>query len=180
MAVSLLLTTFAAWQAHQPSNAADDLVTALMGQNALPPDTVLLRHLPVSFDLAPCRVIAKTVELRPRVVVCCGMAAPRTHLELELNGKSPNHTLKTSLALVPLMAGTCLTQISHCAGDYVCNHLYYHLLQAIHSHSLPSQALFVHVPLLNSANYPWLVQDLALILQRLATPGVSSMSTLAA
>jgi pyroglutamyl-peptidase len=168
VAVPLLLTTFAPWKAHQPSNASDDLVKLLIHGGRLPDDVVILRHIPVSFDLAPCRVISKTVELKPQVVVCCGMAEPRTHLELELNGKHPNRTLRTSLALQTLMAGTCLTRISHCAGDYVCNHLYYHLLEAITAQRLPTQALFIHVPLITPANQTWLVHDLSMILNRLA------------
>lgn len=180
MTPSLLLTTFASWRAHQPSNASDDLVAALVQQYRVPEGTVMMRQVPVSFALAPCRVIAKAIELRPRVVVCCGMAEPRTHLELELNGKSPNHTLQTSLALGQLMEGTCLTRVSHCAGDYVCNHLYYHLLQAIHTHRLPTQALFIHVPLLTAANQPWILQDFSLILQRLTLPAAFQRPALAA
>ena len=168
MAVSLLLTTFAPWKAHQPSNASDDLVNGLIQRSAVPQDAVIMRQIPVSFDLAPCRVIAKMVELQPRVVVCCGMAESRTHLELELNGKSPNRVLKTSLALQPLRLGTHLTQISHCAGDYVCNHLYYQLLEAIHRNHWFTQALFVHIPILTLANESLLVHDLSLILGRLA------------
>lgn len=168
MAVPLLLTTFAPWRAHQPSNASDDLLTSLMQHHPLPQGTVVMRHLPVSFHLAPCRVLTKLVELQPRVVVCCGMAETRTHLELELNGKSPDQVLKTSLALHRLVTGTCLTRISHCAGDYVCNHLYYHLLATIHRHRWPTQALFIHIPRLTPATEPLLVHDFALVLNRLA------------
>jgi len=180
VAVPLLLTTFAPWRAHQLSNASDDLVKLLIHEERLPKDSIILRHIPVSFDLAPCRVIAKTVELRPQVVVCCGMAEPRTHLELELNGKHPTRTLRTSLALPRLMTGTCLTRISHCAGDYACNHLYYHLLKAIYAQQLPTQALFIHVPLITSANQTWLVHDFSLILNRLARAEAAQPPALAA
>lgn len=168
MAVSLLLTSFAPWKAHQPSNASDDLLNLLVQGHTIPAKTRVMRHIPVSFDLAPCRVMAKVVELRPRVVVCCGMAETRTHLELELNGKGPDRVLKTGLPLPRLMANTRLTQISHCAGDYVCNHLYYSLLAAIDRHRWSTQALFIHIPRLTAATEPLLSQDLALILRRLA------------
>ncbi len=177
--VPLLLTTFAPWKAHQPSNASDDLVHRLLQTNALPLDVAVMRQIPVSFDLAPCRVIAKMVELQPRVVVCCGMAETNTHLALELNGKSPHRVLKTSLALQRLLAGTCLTQISPCAGDYVCNHLYYHLLEAIHRNRWSTQALFIHIPVLNQANEALLLHDFKLILGRLAgvaEPGVPMLA----
>ena len=121
-----------------------------------------MRQIPVSFDLAPSRVIAKMVELQPQVVVCCGMAETNTHLALELNGTSSERVLKTSLALHHLIMGTQLTQISHCAGDYVCNHLYYHLLEVIHRHRWSIHALFIHIPRLNPANESFLVHDLSL------------------
>ncbi len=167
MAAPLLLTTFAPWKAHQPTNASDDLVDCLIRQKKLPGNAVIMRHIPVSFDLAPCRVMAKMVELQPQIVVCCGMAETRTHLELELNGKSSDRVLRTGLALHRLSADTLLTRISHCAGDYVCNHLYYHLLEAIERHRWGTQALFIHIPKLTPANEPLLVHDLSLILHRL-------------
>jgi pyroglutamyl-peptidase len=180
VAAPLLLTTFAPWKAHQPSNASDDLVDLLIRQKALPENACIMRQIPVSFDLAPSRVIAKMVELQPQVVVCCGMAETRTHLELELNGKSSERVLKTTLALHRLILGTHLTQISHCAGDYVCNHLYYQLLEVIHRHRWPTQALFIHIPNLHTANEPLLVHDLALILHRLAAVGQSWQPALVA
>ena len=164
----MLLTTFAPWRAHQTSNAADDLVAYLHHGQLLPDRTTVLRQIPVSVELAPIRVMAKVVELQPAVVVCCGMAEGRTHLNLERHGKGDDRTVSTSLPLVDLMADTHLTAISDCAGTYVCNHLYYRVLGAIAQHHWPTQALFVHIPPLLPATQPLLAQDLALILQRLA------------
>lgn len=168
MAVPLLLTTFAPWRAHQPSNASEDLLIGLKQVQPLPPGTVLLRRLPVSFELAPCQVLAKVVELRPQVVVCCGMAEKRTHLSLERYGKQPDRTLQTGLALEPLLAGTYLSEISTCAGTYVCNHLYFSLLEGIRRHRCPTQALFIHIPRFTPDTQPLLIHDFALIVQRLA------------
>lgn len=165
----MLLTTFAPWRAHQPSNAADDLVAHLHQQNLLPAEATVLRQIPVSFELAPIRVIAKVLELRPAVVVCCGMAEGRSQLNLERYGKGSDQARETSLPLGDLVAETHLTAISDCAGDYVCNHLYYRLLGAIAQHRCPTQALFVHIPPLTAANRPLFARDLALILKRLAT-----------
>jgi pyroglutamyl-peptidase len=169
MAVSLLLTTFAPWRAHQHSNASEDLVICMQRQQRLPQGTVVINQLPVSFELAHCHVVAKMVELQPRVVVCCGMAEDRTHLNLESNGKQGDRLLKTSLNLPRLMADTRLTTISHCAGDYVCNHLYHQVLNAIDRHRWPTQALFIHIPPLSAATEPFLLADFAMILNRLAT-----------
>jgi pyroglutamyl-peptidase len=164
----MLLTTFAPWRAHQPSNAADDLVAHLQQCQQIPLGTTVLRHIPVSFELAPIRVIAKLVELQSPVVVCCGMAEGRSHLHLERYGKGNDLALKTPLPLEELMAGTHLTGISDCAGTYVCNHLYYRLLGAIAQYRWPMQAIFVHIPPLTPATQPLLAHDLMLILKRLA------------
>lgn len=168
MTVPLLLTTFAPWRAHQPSNASEDLLTALIRSQLLPPATLVLRQLPVSFELAPGRVIAKLVEWQPRVVVCCGMAETRTHLSLERQGKQGDRVLQTDLDLEGLMADTWLTEISTWAGDYVCNHLYYRVLETIHRHKWTTQALFIHIPRLTPVTVPLLINDLSLILNRLA------------
>ncbi|WP_017301909.1 hypothetical protein [Nodosilinea nodulosa] len=171
----MLLTTFAPWRAHQPSNAADDLIAHLQRQRQIPPGTTVLRHIPVSFELAPIRVMAKLVELRPAVVVCCGMAEGRSQLNLERYGKGDDLALETLLPLDWLMADTHLTTISDCAGTYVCNHLYYRLLGAIAQQCWSTQALFVHIPPLTTATQPLLARDLALILKRLA--GLTPPST---
>ncbi|MEA5450746.1 hypothetical protein VB780_19355 [Leptolyngbya sp. CCNP1308] len=164
----MLITTFAPWRAHQPSNAADDLIGHLQRQRQIPSGTAVLRHIPVSFELAPIRVIAKVAELRPSVVVCCGMAEGRTHLNLERYGRQEDRAVPTSLPLEALMADTHLTVISDCAGTYVCNHLYYRLLGAIAKHRWPTEALFVHIPPLTPATRPIFAHDLAHILKRLA------------
>ncbi len=163
----MLLTTFAPWRACQRSNAADDLVAHLQGAGGIPAGTTVMRHIPVSFDLAPIRVLAKVVELRSAVVVCCGMAEGRSHLHLERYGRQPDHVLATGLPLEALLADTHLSGISEDAGTYVCNHLYFRLLGAIARHRWPIQALFVHIPPLTPATQPLLAADFALVLQRL-------------
>ncbi|WOD40672.1 hypothetical protein [Nodosilinea sp. E11] len=165
----MLLTTFAPWRAHQISNAADDLIVHLQRQQQIPAGTTVLRQIPVSFELAPLRVMAKLVELRPPVVVCCGMAEKRSYLHLERYGKGEDGALETSLPLDSLLVDTHVTAISDCAGTYVCNHLYYRLLGAIAQYHWPTQALFVHIPPLTPVTQPLLAHDLALILQRLGS-----------
>lgn len=163
----MLLTTFAPWRAHQRSNAADDLVAHLQGAGGIPAGTTVMRHIPVSFDLAPIRVLAKVVELRPAVVVCCGMAEGRSQLHLERYGRQQDHVLASGLPLESLVADTHLSGISEDAGTYVCNHLYFRLLGAIDRHRWLIQALFVHIPPLTPATQPLLAADLALMLHRL-------------
>jgi len=37
-------------------------------------------------------------------------------------------------------------ELSHDAGEYVCNHTYYTMLARIAEHGLPTRAIFVHIP----------------------------------
>ncbi|MEO1095891.1 MAG: peptidase C15 [Cyanobacteria bacterium J06638_28] len=166
---SLLLTSFAPWRAHQLSNTSDDLLALLQSRGQIPEDTVLLRQLPVHFQLAPTEVISTLVTAKPAVVVCCGMAETRTHLTLERYGRFEGEHLATSLDLTQLAAGTYWTDISEDAGDYVCNYLYFRLLAYIQKSNLPTYGLFVHVPLLTPENQELIAYDLALMLRQLKT-----------
>jgi len=177
---SLLLTSFAPWLAHQPSNASDDLITLLRSRNQLPDNTRLLRQLPVHFQLAPGQVIADLYQTRASVVVCCGMAERRSLLNLEQSARWEGNHLQTSLPLAALCQDTRWTKISHDAGDYVCNYLYYRLLDHIQKNGWSTQCLFVHVPPLTEHNRDILAQDFALILSRLhAIAGTSAALTAA-
>ena len=170
----ILITSFAPWKAHQRSNASDDLLLELQQQRALPETTILMRQVPVNFQLAPCHIIAKLVELRPAVLVCCGMAEKRQRLSLELNGRCQETVLRTSLNLSELILGTRLTEISDCAGTYVCNHLYFKVLEFIQKTRCPTQAIFVHVPPLTLLNQEFIAADFTLILQRLSRMGAAA------
>lgn len=168
MPAPILITSFAPWKAYQPSNSSDDLLLRLQQQRRLPANAVLMRQIPVNFHLAPCQVLAKLVELRPAVLVCCGMAENRQRLSLELNGCCGDQVRQTSLNLPSLLRDTRLTEISHCAGTYVCNHLYYKVLDFIEQTRFPTQAVFLHIPRLNALNQAFIAADSALILRRLS------------
>lgn len=168
MSNPLLITSFSPWRACQPSNSSDDLIDQLQRQGALPPNVQLLRQVPVNYQLAPCHVIAKLVELRPAVVLCCGMAETRQQLSLELYGRSHNRRLRTQLNLAALSADTQLTEISRCAGSYVCNHLYFKVLEHLQQTQSLTQALFVHVPLLTAVNQDLIAADFSRIVRRLS------------
>lgn len=169
---SILLTTFQPWKAHQISNSSDDLVAQLQFEGRLPPNSVWLRHVPVSFDLAPVQVIEKMRYHRPKVVVCCGMAEKRPYLSLEQQASWQQQTLTTDLDLSRLLEGTLLSKISYDAGQYVCNRLYYAVLEATQQYNClqnwATQVIFVHVPVLSSANQRLVVDDFSKILMRLA------------
>ena len=170
MGKKFLLTSFDVWEPHQRSNSSDDLLTELLKQDLLPENSSLLQKIPVSFQLAPEFVIAQINELKPDVIICCGMAEARSVLTIESNGKGQQEIIHTSVDLERLIQRSIATQISHDAGSFVCNHLYYSVLRYLRERQLATQCIFVHVPVLNTANLPTIVQDFLIILQTIGTP----------
>ncbi len=165
--MKILLTSFATWMAHQRSNASDDLIQAILDRGSFHSDCHLIRQLPVDFELAPQQTIAKIKELQPDITICCGMAESRQKLSLESNGKFQSEILRSQLDLENLLESTSMTEISHDAGNFVCNYLYYCILK--HLENLNQQCVFVHVPVLTTANTELIVQDFLNILDRVTS-----------
>ncbi len=142
----------------------------------LPERTIWLSQVPVNFEIAPIRVINAMYRLRPRAVVCCGMAEKRAYLSLEQQGKGADQNLQTSLDLANLLEDTRLSEISYDAGNYVCNALYYRVLEAIQKRTIfhPSggvnaiPCLFVHVPVLEASTQVWVQTDMHSVLNKLS------------
>lgn len=173
----LLITSFQTWLPHQPSNSSDDLLALLQRQHQLPPHCHLLRHLPVEVDRAFALVQAHLDRLQPAYVLCCGMAEGRSHLSLEAQATGPDGSpiLTTPLPLPALLAHLPHTILSYDAGRFVCNGLYFRVLDYCAQPSafpLPHgqiQALFIHVPVLTAENQTPIAQDLATLIQHLST-----------
>jgi pyroglutamyl-peptidase len=163
----VLLTSFDVWEAHHKSNASDDLLDAILEQSLLAQNHYFLRKIPVDFQLAPETVLATIATLQPDLIICCGMAERRSLLTLESTGKGHREILKTSINLDLLIEKTIATKISHDAGNFVCNHLYYSVLKHIQTTASTSQCLFVHVPLLNADNLNPIIQDFLKIVTRI-------------
>ena len=163
----LLITSFQPWRAHQRSNSSDDLIANLHRQKRLPAGAIWLRQVPVSFQLAPLRVISEIYRLRPRTVICCGMAEGRACLSLERQAKG-ERVLQTSVDLSALLVGTTLSEVSDDAGWYVCNHLYYSVLAFIEQLNLETQGLFVHIPTLSPPSKALILDDFVHIATRLS------------
>lgn len=179
----ILITSFQTWQKHQASNASDDLIAALQAENRLPDNAVLLRHLPVSFELAHKQVEEEIMRSRPSIVICCGMAESRSVLSIEKQAthyplKPTAHlekmkddckpVLQTNIDVHSLIADTLLSEVSEDAGSYVCNHLYYQTLALSRKLAWEIVVLFVHVPVLNSRNTHALIEDFSAIIERLS------------
>jgi pyroglutamyl-peptidase len=160
-----LITTFQTWLPHQVSNSSDDLVAHLLAIDRVPPDCHLLRHVPVDFHVAPRQVLAKIAELQPQRVVCCGMAETRLTLSVESNGVFQSDRRFTSVDLLHLLQPTTDTVISHDAGRFVCNYLYYQVLRHLQGQVRLIPAIFVHVPLFTGDNADPITNDFLALLR---------------
>jgi len=169
MLKKILLTSFDVWQPDQISNASDDLVQEVLERHLMPENVQVLRKIPVDFQLAPERVIAAMKQLTPDVVLCCGVGATRQKLNLESGATQTGQRLQTTLDLEQLSAGLPIAEISHDAGDFVCNGLYYALLEHLYE-SDSIEALFLHVPVLAPETIDPIVLDFVSLLQRLGMP----------
>ena len=170
----MLLTSFDTWQSHQCSNSSDDLLEKLSQRNLIAQPCHFLRKIRVDFQMAPKEVISTIDDLQPDVIICCGMAESRQVLTVESNGKCQGSVLQTSIDLAALIEGTIATQISHDAGNFVCNHLYYSVLS--HLQKTQSRALFVHVPLLSEQNLDSVMRDFLTIVHKLNRENVTDTS----
>ncbi|MEG4800839.1 peptidase C15 [Microcoleus sp. ARI1-B5] len=169
MTTKILLTSFDTWRPHQKSNSSDDLLAKISQMQSLPYSLTFLRKLPVDFQEAPNLAIAQINKLQPDTIICCGMAESRQKLTLESCACCETDILKTAVNLEPLVADLASTEISHEAGKYVCEALYYAVLKHICDAQLAAKCIFVHVPILTSENTDKIVADFLLIMRRLTT-----------
>ncbi|NET32909.1 MAG: peptidase C15 [Cyanothece sp. SIO1E1] len=167
MAKTILLTSFTTWRADQISNASDDILSAMLQTQSGSQELHLLRLIPVDYEIAPRQVIDSINQLQPHAVICCGMAESRAKLSVETNGKHQQQIFKTTVDLEALSQGLPCTEISHNAGNFVCNHLYYSVLAYLERHRLNSQCIFVHVPILRPANTARVLADFLCLIDRI-------------
>jgi pyroglutamyl-peptidase len=165
----ILFTSFDTWMPHQKSNASDDLLGKISQQDWFADSFILLRKLPVDPAAAPKEAIAKINQVQPDAVICCGMAESRQKLTVESQAFSGENCRKTSVNLPQLIAGLPYTEISHDAGKFVCEALYYAVLNYLQTQAKsPIPCIFVHVPLLHPGNIEAIAADFGAIVQRLA------------
>lgn len=159
MRPSLLLTSFDTWLPHQKSNTSDDLLGQVVQFDSFPQSRSLLRKLPVDSQLATELTIDRLETLQPNAVICCGMAERRSTLTLESQAKRGEISLKSTLNVESLVTQLAQTEVSHDAGGFVCNDLYYNVLDYIYQRQLRTHCLFVHIPLISEDNLPHLQTD---------------------
>jgi pyroglutamyl-peptidase len=168
MTKKILLTSFDIWLSDQQSNSSDDLLLEVIKVNSLPHDLKFLHRLPVDVHLASSQVIPKIVQLQPDIIICCGMAASRTKLSLEAVASCGETVLPTNVNLEKLVLDATAIEISYDCGKFVCEGLYYAVLNHLCQNQLSTPCIFVHVPLLNSQNLPVILADFLLIINNLA------------
>jgi pyroglutamyl-peptidase len=163
----ILITSFQTWLPHQTSNSSDDLLLKIQKEN-FGAYLTFLRQLPVDIDRATQKAIAAIDLIKPDVVICCGMAESRDRLTIESNANWGNERLETSVNLKKLIAKLSQTDISHDAGKFVCEGLYYHILRHTRQTQPQIRCLFVHIPILTPNNVEGILWDFRLILQQIS------------
>lgn len=166
---TILLTSFQTWLPHQKSNSSDDLLKEVAKLDWFPHSLAYLRHLPVDIAKASDRVLTAINQLQPDHIICCGMAQSRHQLSLESNARQGERILHTLLELDILVDGLVGTSISHNAGNFVCEGLYYSVLNYLQKNDLKKHVLFVHVPILTQDNVAEILGDFKLIVNKIAS-----------
>ncbi|MFB2918626.1 MULTISPECIES: peptidase C15 [Aerosakkonema] len=174
MSKKILLTSFTTWLPHQKSNSSDNLLIeiAKSAEDNPRPNTshslTFLRHLPVDVEKASSRAIAQIDLIQPDIIICCGMAEKRPKLTVESNASFDNHLIENWVDVPKLISDLKVTEISHEAGKFVCEGLYYSALKYLRDRQLNSRCVFVHVPILTPDNLSDIKADLSEIINRLA------------
>lgn len=128
--------------------------------------------LPVAFHSSAHVLLRSIEDHRPDAVICFGLSAgesrilPETYAHNLDDARIPDNEgrqpcgrpvvagapqrLRSSLPIEDIHAALCMEEIpsalSQSAGTYVCNHVFYHLLWYIHSHTPALAGGFIHLP----------------------------------
>ena len=155
----ILLTSFQTWVPHQVSNSSDDLLARIQEETLGDRKLIFLRNLPVDTEKASQKAIAFLQQTPCDRVICCGMAESRQVLTVESNARRGKECLKTAIDLPHLISQLNTTQISHDAGQFVCEGLYFEILNYLQSSQSSGLGLFVHVPILTKDNEKAILED---------------------
>ncbi len=163
----ILLTSFQTWLPHQESNSSDDLLELINLANLQQVKSnscFFLRQLPVNVELATQQVINALKIINPQGIICCGMADSRNKLSLESQASWEQDCIFTKVNLDKLVNCLNNTKISHDAGKFVCEALYYQVLKYIQTEKLYLPCIFVHVPVLLPSNLNSIAADFQTII----------------
>ena len=169
MSKKIILTSFSTWLSHHSSNASDNLLEEIQQHQFESSSLTFLRQLPVDVPQASGRAIAAIEKIQPDLVICCGMAESRSLLTVESNATCGVDRLKTSVELDKLVSQLSITSLSHDAGKFVCEGLYYQVLNHLQKFQPQSQSIFVHVPVLTTGNSEQIITDFTSIIKKLTS-----------
>jgi pyroglutamyl-peptidase len=164
----ILLTSFDIWLPHQQSNSSDDLLIEVGKLHSLVYNLTFLRHLPVDVKLASSQVEAKIEVIQPNYIILCGMAESRKQLSVERIASYAENILETTVDLEQLLKEATAIEISDDCGKFVCEGVYYSVLDYLRQHQLIIPCIFVHVPVLTKENFEGIFADFLLIVNKLA------------
>lgn len=164
----ILLTSFDIWLPHQQSNSSDDLLIEVGKLHSLVYNLTFLRHLPVDVKLASYQVEAKIEVIQPNYIILCGMAESRKKLSVERIASYAENILETTVDLEQLLKEATAIEISDDCGKFVCEGVYYSVLDYLRQHQLIIGCIFVHVPVLTKENFEGIFADFLLIVNKLA------------
>jgi pyroglutamyl-peptidase len=166
MRSSALLTSFTTWEPHHITNSSDDLLAELTDITSS--SLYFLRKIPVDFHLAPSKVLTRFNELKPKILICCGMAEEHKNLSIESRAVLGDEVIHTELDLNTLTKDLTMTEISDDAGGFVCNTLYFKALSHLSKQQANHYCLFAHIPVLTESNISGIKSDFLTVLQRLS------------
>ncbi len=166
MKKKILLTSFSTWLPHHQSNSSDDLLDEV-SKCQVDRTLTFLRKLPVDSHKATSFTLEAIENIQPHYVICCGMAETRSVLTVESHATQANNMIKTSVNLENLINGLSKTKISHDAGKFVCESLYYSVLKHLGERHKNKSCIFVHVPLLKPDNKDLILVDFINLIHRL-------------
>jgi pyroglutamyl-peptidase len=169
MQPQILLTSFQTWLPHQKTNSSDELLKTIQLNQIDYAKLTLMRKLPVNIEQAAEIVINKIEAIQPHGIICCGMAESRYQLTVESNANYQDSKITTSVDLSTLISQLSNTSISHDAGRFVCEGLYYRVLEYCRTIKFALPCIFVHVPVLNPHNLAVIEEDFQIIISEKAT-----------
>ena len=167
-AVTIVLLTGFEPFAGDAANPSGDAVR-LVGERWDGPEELLTAILPVTFDGSAARLRELIAAHEPDVVIATGLAGGRTRIGVErvavnlvdariadndglqpidvpsVDGAPAAHfaTLPVKAITAALTANGIPAELSHTAGTFVCNHVFFTALDVV---AAPVRAGFIHVP----------------------------------
>jgi len=153
MSATFLVTGFEPFGEHRTNSSWD----ALAGLAATLPPDIVTRRLPVDHRAAHQVLRQALIELRPRAVLCTGLAKgsvfriemrARRPIELDDERGAAEHSGRWPWSEMQsaLQASGVAALSSEDAGRYVCESTYWSLLNYSGPAPIPEFAAFLHVP----------------------------------